>query len=233
MIESTKGITLHYYKYSENSVISKIFTERFGIQSYLIKGIRSKNSKIKLNLLQPLTLVQLEVSNKKNNNLQFIKEIKNSLPLGEIMQNMNKRFVTLFMSEVLLKILTEKEEDKNLFNYIWETVINMNSDKKLNSNFPINFLLNLSKSLGFYPSHENISYKYFNLESGEFSNSEEYYCIGGDLKDDFTKLILQENPDFHYKRRMEILEVLISYFNLHHYNLKNLKSHEIIGSLRR
>ena len=35
----------------------------------------------------------------------------------------------------------------------------------------------------------NKSYKYFNLESGEFSNSEEYYCIGGDLKDDFTKLI--------------------------------------------
>ena len=108
---------------------------------------------------------------------------------------MNKRFVTLFMSEVLLKILTEKEEDKNLFNYIWGTVINMNTDEKLNRNFPINFLLNLSKYLGFYPSHENISYKYFNLESGEFSNSEEYYCIGGDLKDDFTKLILQCEHD--------------------------------------
>jgi len=233
MIESTKGITLHYYKYSENSVISKIFTEQFGIQSYLIKGIRSKNSKIKLNLLQPLTLVQLEVSNKKKNNLQFIKEIKNCLPLGEIMKNINIRFVTLFMSEVLLKILTEKEKDKNLFNYIWGTVIKMNTDEKLNRNFPINFLLNLSKYLGFYPSKENTSFKFFNLESGEFSNTKEYHSVGGELKNDFSKLILIENPKFYYKRRMEILELLISYFNLHHYNLKNLKSHEIIESLRK
>ena len=31
----------------------------------------------------------------------------------------------------------------------------------------------------------------------------------------------------------DILKLLISYFNLHHYNLKNLKSHEIIESLRK
>ena len=51
MIESTKGIALHYYKYSENSVIAKIFTEKFGLQSYIIKGIRNKNSKQKLSIL--------------------------------------------------------------------------------------------------------------------------------------------------------------------------------------
>ena len=61
MIESTKGICLHYYKYSENSVIAKIFTENFGLQSYVIKGVKNKKSKNKLNILQSLNIVQLEV----------------------------------------------------------------------------------------------------------------------------------------------------------------------------
>ncbi len=30
MTESTNGICLHYYKYSESSVIAKIFTEKYG-----------------------------------------------------------------------------------------------------------------------------------------------------------------------------------------------------------
>ena len=113
MIESTKGIALHYYKYSENSVIAKIFTEKFGLQSYIIKGIRNKNSKQKLSILQPLTLLQLEVSNHQNRGIQYIKEFKNFSPLTSIINSMNKRFNTMFMAEVLLKVLIEKEEEKS------------------------------------------------------------------------------------------------------------------------
>ena len=47
MTESTNGICFSY-KYSESSVIVKIFTEKFGIKSYIMKGVRSKKSKNKL-----------------------------------------------------------------------------------------------------------------------------------------------------------------------------------------
>ena len=45
MTESTNGICLHYYKYSDSSVIAKIFTEKFGMKSYIMKGVREKNLK--------------------------------------------------------------------------------------------------------------------------------------------------------------------------------------------
>ena len=63
MTESTNGICLHHYKYSESSVIVKIFTEKFGLKSYIMKGVRSKKSKNKLNILHSLNIVDLEVSN--------------------------------------------------------------------------------------------------------------------------------------------------------------------------
>ena len=46
-MESIKGISLHYYKYSKSSVIAKFFTENYGLQSYVVRGSRNKSSKNK------------------------------------------------------------------------------------------------------------------------------------------------------------------------------------------
>ena len=45
MTEKTRGLVLSYIKYKETSIICKIFTESFGIQSYIINGIRNSKSK--------------------------------------------------------------------------------------------------------------------------------------------------------------------------------------------
>ena len=74
MLKKTKGIIFHQVKYSESSVIVKIYTELLGLQSYILKGVRKKKSKIKSNLLQPLTLVEMEVYHKENSEINFIKE---------------------------------------------------------------------------------------------------------------------------------------------------------------
>ena len=76
MIEHTKGICLHTYKYSETSIIVKVFTEKFGLTSYIVKGVRKKRSKTKMAIFQSLTLLDLESSNYGNRSLQFIKELK-------------------------------------------------------------------------------------------------------------------------------------------------------------
>ena len=83
MTESTNGICLHYYKYSESSVIAKIFTERYGMKSYIMKGVRKKKSKKKLNLLHSLNIVELEVSNNDKRQIQYMKSFTN-------MKNINR-----------------------------------------------------------------------------------------------------------------------------------------------
>ena len=60
MLATTEGIVLHLIKYRESSVITTIYTRDFGRQSYLINAARSKKSKNKASLLQPLFLVDLD-----------------------------------------------------------------------------------------------------------------------------------------------------------------------------
>lgn len=231
-MESTKGIALHFYKYSESSVIAKIFTEKLGLQSYVLKGIRNKKSKNKLNLLQSLNLVNIEASNISKRNIQYIKEIRSEIALVELMGNMSKRFMSMFMSEVLLKVLIESEQEKNLFNYMENIILSLNKKEDLNKNFSLIFLLKLSGYLGFSPSTINSEKTTFDLENSCFTNQSTYYTISGENKNYFVSLLKGEEVEIPYKNRKELIQSLQKYYKLHHYNIDKIKSYEVIESLR-
>ncbi|MBL7720826.1 MAG: recombination protein O N-terminal domain-containing protein, partial [Chitinophagaceae bacterium] len=62
-LHKTKGIVLRTVKYGETSVIVTLFTELFGIQSYLVNGVRasSKKGTGKANMFQPAAILDLVV----------------------------------------------------------------------------------------------------------------------------------------------------------------------------
>ena len=109
MFQKTKGIALHYYKYSESSVIAKIFTKEFGLQSFIINGVRQKKAKSKLGLLRPLTFLDLEIYKKSKTGIKRIKEISISKVLERIPFDINRGLLAVFIAEVLLKTLAEDE----------------------------------------------------------------------------------------------------------------------------
>ena len=78
MIHKTKGVVLKTVKYGETSVIVTIYTELFGLQSYIVNGVRksSKKGPGKANLFQPANLLDLVVYHNELHNLQRIKEFK-------------------------------------------------------------------------------------------------------------------------------------------------------------
>ena len=45
MLEKTEGIVLNYLKYRDTSIIVRIYTRKYGLQSYIVNGIRSQKSK--------------------------------------------------------------------------------------------------------------------------------------------------------------------------------------------
>ena len=144
MTESTSGICLHYYKYSDSSVVAKIFTEKFGLRSFVLKGGRSKKSKNKLNLLQSLNIVQLEVTNYNKRQLQYIKEINKSEKFCHNVLDMNKRFIALFISEILLKVLVDSEKSDSTYKFVLKSIFMINQKRSLSKNFSILFLLEIT-----------------------------------------------------------------------------------------
>lgn len=65
---------MHTTKYSETSIIARIYTEKFGLLSFMVKGVRSAKSKSKASMMQPLSLLDLEFQYHENRGLLYIKE---------------------------------------------------------------------------------------------------------------------------------------------------------------
>src|ERR1700750_1569339 len=115
MYFKTRAIVLHTIKYSETSVIAKIYTERFGLVSYIVKGVRSAKSKSKASLLQPLTLLEMEVSPRETKQFQFIKEFRRAYNYRAIPFDIMRSSVALFLLEVISKSIREHEENTEMF----------------------------------------------------------------------------------------------------------------------
>ena len=101
MTEKTRGLVLSYIKYKETSIICKIFTESFGIQSYIINGIRNSKSK-NIGLFQPLNILDLVVYHKKSSDLNRIKETKLQYLYKTMHLDIKKISMCFFLSEFLL-----------------------------------------------------------------------------------------------------------------------------------
>jgi len=233
MIEKTQGIALHYTKYSESSVIAKIFTKNFGLKSCIINGVRKKKSKSKLGLLRPLTLLDIELYQNSKQGLKRIHEISLGRVLNKITFDIKRTLLAVFISEVLLKTLVEDETADDLFCFAVELVDNLENLEKIPNTFPLHFLINLSSFLGFYPSKKNQNMKYFDLQNGCFSNEIENGSkfIDGENLESFKTLLFDKTKYLPQKMRKKLLLILLDYYRLHYYELKNLKSPKIIAEL--
>ena len=133
----------------------------------------------------------------------------------------------MFISEVLMRVLMEKETSKHLYNFTKKTIFYLNKTEELNKNFVLVFLLKITEYLGFHPNKD-----YFDLESEGFANHHPFYNIRGENKNYLSSLLQNESVKIPYKNRKELILSLQKYFSLHHYNIENLKSYEVIESLR-
>ena len=230
----SRAIALSYLKQGESSIIAKIFTEEKGLQSFIVKGVRAKKAKKKLGLFQPLQLLNINATHITKNSLQYISEI--SIAHNQVSDgiDMKKNFISIFVAEVISKVLLETEKDKALFKFIWELKNNLSNYEEINPNFPLIFLIGLSEQLGFLPSKDQIDGDYFNLEFGEFTNNQQQlnHFIKKDNSYYLRKLLENKDINIPYKNRNEILLHLIQYYKLQHHELKNMTSHLIIESLR-
>ena len=225
MVESTSGIALHYYKYSETSVLAKIFTKNLGLQSYAIRGVRTKRSKNKLNLLFPLNILEMEVTNNPKKDVQYIKEMRAGISLYKIYNDIHKKLLCSFISEILIRILVENKKEEKIYNFIEKIILNINSSDNLDKNYAILFLLKLSDFLGFLP---NMSL----IEDHDFK----HLLAGHNMSEkniNYIYLLLQNQLiDIPPINRKEIFNFMQNYYSSHYYNIKNLKTYKIIESLK-
>ena len=227
----SRAISLIYHKYGEGAVIAKVFTEELGLKSYSIKRSGSKKSKNKISLLANQSLLNIRGKENKKREVQYINEINLAYPFSN--NNFKKNLIRLFFSEILTKTLMDSEKNKRLFNFVWDYNIALEKAKENESEFILKFIIELSYFLGIYPSTENINFNFFNIDKGVFTQNknEENLNITGKNLFFFKSLLENKGVCIPKKNQRELLEMLFKYYSLHHFDLSNLKSYEIIKSL--
>jgi DNA repair protein RecO (recombination protein O) len=152
MLHNTKGIVLRTVKYGETSLIATIFTELFGVQSYLVNGVRTSTKKGsgKANLFQPTAILEMVVYHNEHKHLNRIKEFKWSYLYQHIFSDVPKNAAALFMIELLTKCLKQPEPNIELFDFCEDAFMHLDeSSGAVMANFPLFFALHLPAFFGF------------------------------------------------------------------------------------
>jgi len=237
MYHKTRGIVLHTIKYSETSVIAKIYTEKLGLQSYMVKGVRAAKSKSKAAMLQPLTLLEMEVSHRENKGLQFIKEFRRAFVYQSIPFDTLKSTISFFLLEVISKSIREHEPNIEMFEFIYESLCALDEAKSLNPDFHLLFLVHLSRYLGFAP-HGNFSDEnpFFEMSEGVFISEQSMLNImnkkESKLLNDLLEINFFEKSSLKISRaeRKQMMQNLLKYYQFHLENF-SLKSPEILEEI--
>lgn len=239
MISTTKGIVFHQLKYSETSLILKIYTKEFGLQSYMAKGVRSKKSKISPSILQHLSLVELLANHKEKSSLNFLKEIWSDYQYSSIPFNIYKSSILIFINELLYRSIREEEKNLELFNFLYSALEWLDLSESGFSNFHLVFAIQLSRYLGFYPQNNySKQYSHFDLQEGVFTN---ILPIHSNFLDDKVAKQFSQLIETSYEKMTEIalntnsrnvlLERIIEYYQLHLPNFGKIKSLEILRTV--
>jgi len=236
MLQKTRGIVLHSLKYSENSIIVKIYTESFGLVSYLVRSVRSKKAALKTGIFQPLTLLEMVVYHKKKPVLQTIKEIIHCQQFISIPYDIKKSSVAIFIAEILYKTIREEEQNKELFDFIQHSVEQLDATEGRVAEFHLYFLIELTKYLGFYPhDNHNESNIYFNLYDGHFQEylPEHTYYIEQGLSVHFAAFLKSSLPSNERNGipaglRRELMNKVLDYYRVHVNGFQTLKSHVVL-----
>jgi DNA repair protein RecO (recombination protein O) len=118
MLHSTKAIVLRTVKYGETSLVATLYTELFGVQAYLINGVRTdKKSGTKANLFQPGTLLDTIVYHHPSKNLQRIKEVRIATIYQSIHRQIIKNAIAIYVVELISKTITEPECNPELYHF--------------------------------------------------------------------------------------------------------------------
>lgn len=217
MLHKTRGIVFRFTRYGESSIIVTIFTELFGIQTYMVNGVRSKNAKGKMALFQPLTLLDLVVYYKENANIKRIKELKCIHQYRSLTADVRKSTVAIFISEVLNKTVKDETHAQEIFEFLFHALVLLDHLQASIENFHLIFLIKLSRFLGFGAHQAD------EILGARMLDPEEEMILRKILQADFTAQIAMTNT-----QRRNLLEAILRFYTLHIESLGEIKSVQVL-----
>ncbi len=149
MLHKTKGIVISYVPYKETSIITQIFTEKFGLESFIENGVRSAKGRQKMALFQAMTMLDLVIYQNPKKDIQRISEMHCTYVAHTLQTDPRKAAVLMFMTEILQKSLHSNEPNQTLFDFVENALMLLDTLSIDFEDFHLHFMLQMSHYLGF------------------------------------------------------------------------------------
>jgi DNA repair protein RecO (recombination protein O) len=239
-LHKTKGIVLRTVKYGETSLVVTMFTGLFGLQSYLVNGVRtsSKKGSGKANLFQPTAILDLVVYHNELKHLNRIKEFKWHFLYQHIFSDVPKNAVALFMIELLTKCLKQPEAHTELFEFCEDAFIHLDESKgAVMANFPLYFALHLPVFFGFRISDDySDETPILDLQEGTFvtARPDHFLFLEGkqaEVTSEILKIMQPEELDqikLNHDFRRQLLLAYETYYALHIQDFGTMKTTPVL-----
>ena len=140
-------IILNHTKFGENSIVLHTLSSEYGRRGFLVKV----SPKTAMALFLPLNILQAEVTENPKANLWYARNFVSITPLNGIRGNIHKNTMTLFMSEVLYRVVKDQTNEDGLADWLKGQILTLDALQSDFANFHLLFLLNLCAALGFDP----------------------------------------------------------------------------------
>jgi DNA repair protein RecO (recombination protein O) len=243
MVHKTKGIVLRTVKYGETSVIVTILTELFGMQSYIVNGVRttSRKGSSRAGLFQPAAILDLVVYHQETKNLQRIKEYNWHHLYQHIFTDVITNTVALFIIELLQKCLKQPEPNPELFYFTEDALTGLDqSDQKVQANFPLFFAIHLAGFFGFRLD-DNYSEKrsFLDLREGFFLEERPVHphYLQNPLSEICSQLLKAQQPSdlaglsLNKEKRRLLLTAMEDFYSIHVAGFSSLKTLTVLRSI--
>lgn len=243
MTHKTKGIILRTVKYGETSVITTVYTELFGIQSYIVKGVRqsTKKSSGKALYFQPAALLDMVVYHNEFKNLNFIKEYEWGHLYQNIFFDVIKNTVAMYIVEMLQHCLKQPEASPELFYLTEDTLKQLDTANPTSTaNLPLYFSLHLAGELGFrIQGSFNNSTSILDLQEGNFTQEipNHSYYLEKHLAEATSQLLsvnfYNDLENIHFSRhiRKNLIIAYQNYIALHVPDFGEIKSLPVLQEI--
>ncbi|MGN0202378.1 MAG: DNA repair protein RecO [Candidatus Cryptobacteroides sp.] len=146
-------IVISHTKFGDNSIVLHTLSREYGRRGFLVRV----SPRTAMALFLPLNILEAEVTENPKSELWFARNFTCISPLNGIRSSLYKNTMSLFMSEVLFRVVREQSSGDTLADWLKGQILTLDALEGDFSNFHLLFLLGLCSALGFSPGMEDLS----------------------------------------------------------------------------
>lgn len=243
MTHSTKAIILQSVKYGETSLVVSAYTELFGLQTYMVNGVRSsRKGSSNAVMFQPASILDLQVYHQEQKNMQRIKEMSWAVLYDNVLSDVIKNSIALFMVELLHRSLKQPESNADLYAFTEDALIHLDkAPANVAANFPLFFALNLADFFGFkmHPDPKLQPPFFLDLQEGFFTEEQPRHpqFLAPDLAGITAELLKMRQPEefselhLNKQTRRILLHAYEDYYALHVPGFRRLRTLQVLSEV--